>query len=192
MGYRNFFYLVERTYINRIKDLTYEEIQSYYTEIDGKGLDAEEDDRYVSLWDVIPSMNDRKPIYEFGKLYYCDTAQKIMDKGVPLFTNPNTQEHFSEEVPFVCGREALIEAIECWRKKILHNIEEDINKNDEELVKKVRNNLSIRKMDFEKHLNIKDGEALNDSWFYEYTIFNMIHYLKTIDWDKYALIFVGY
>jgi hypothetical protein len=194
MGYRHYFYLVEKSYINKVKDLSYEEIQSYYTEIDGKGPDASEDEQYISLWDIIPSMNSRDPLFEFGKLYWCDTAQRIMDKGVPLFSNKDVQDRFSDEIPFLCGKEAMLEAIESYRTKLIGIWTEWEEKNDEELIKLIRNDLRSKKIDFNQNELITDPKEprLTKSWFYEYTIFNLIHQVKTLDWDKYALIFVGY
>ena len=33
--------------------------------------------------------------------------------------------------------------------------------------------------------------CLQDSWKYEYEMFNIIHCYKTIDWDKYYLVLTG-
>ena len=40
--------------------------------------------------------------------------------------------------------------------------------------------------------DIKDKYHITSSWVYEYTMFELIHLYKTIDWDKYYLIWLGY
>ena len=40
--------------------------------------------------------------------------------------------------------------------------------------------------------DINDKFHLTTSWTYEYTMFELIHLYKTIDWKKYYLIWLGY
>lgn len=108
MGYRHYFYKVNRSDVEKIKNLSINELKKEYGDTDG----------YVDIHELIP----QKQIHEFGKLYYDDTAIQLYETGKPLFNNEN----------------------------------------------------------------------VTHSWEYEYSIFNLIFLLKTIDWEKETILFYGW
>lgn len=104
MGYRHYFYKVNRSDVEKIKNLSINELKKEYGDTDG----------YVDIHELIP----QKQIHEFGKLYYDDTAIQLYETGKPLFNNEDVMECFDNYVPFVVGEEGLLKAIEIYRDKI--------------------------------------------------------------------------
>ncbi len=196
MGYRHYFFKADKKDVEMVMDLSYQQLKEKYADND-----------YIDLDNVI----SHEEIYDFGKLHYEDTAEQIYNTGKPLFMDKECMECFSDYKPYEVGKDGLIKAIEIYAKKVenyyrdllVDGVErivpifgftikdEDIKSND-----KARDLISdkIRTWShFDRY--IKPREKSNNvtcSWEYEYSIFNLIHLLKTIDWENETLLFYGY
>lgn len=197
MGYRHYFYKVNRSDVEKIKNLSINELKKEYGDTDG----------YVDIHELIP----QKKIHEFGKLYYDDTAIQLYETGKPLFNNEDVMECFDDYVPFVVGEEGLLKAIEIYRDKIkryykslLVDGEEriipvfgyKIKDKDIKSIDKIKEYLQRKICIWEHSEGIidinKSNENVTHSYEYEYLIFNLIFLLKTIDWEKETILFYGW
>lgn len=190
MGYRNYLYKIEKRKVKEFRNLTKEELTKKYGNLD--------DENHVWLFDVLGK--DIETIFEFGKLYWDDTILRIESTGEPLFTNEEVQEEFQDFAPYLVGKKALLEAITIYNNKIKEMYQHLFD--EKEKCKTTEEKLAI----FEEHckeykrwwdrlyvLNIEDNDnKICNSWLYEHLIFELVHQLKTIDFDKYDLIFLGY
>ncbi|MBO7250218.1 MAG: hypothetical protein J6V42_02975 [Clostridia bacterium] len=206
MGYRHYFYKVKKADVEAVKDMTYEQLLKY---AEAYGC--------MNEWDKEKSVdfNDDKflnktEIHEFGKLYWDDTAERIYNKGVPLFTIAETQEYFSDYVPYIVGKEGLLEAISIYQEKVLKYYKDllvdgeerrlplgitltvDDVKSIDKLVEHIRD--KIQSISYRGLANIDEDNKwqVTTSWEYEHSIFNLVHILKSIDWEQDTVLFYGW
>ena len=202
MGYRHYMYIVPRNVVDAIKHLTYAELETYarehgYTEKDDEGT-------WVNLHRIV---GDEK-FFEFGKYY--ENADNIEALGEPLFANEETQKEFEDYRPYVVGRDAVLCAIEDYRKKIIkwyadllmtqeqydesHDPWERRIKQEE----RIKRHLENQKDEWENSFGIvaintnMESKKIVRSWLYEYEIFELVHQMKIMDWEKNALVFYGW
>ena len=195
MGYRHYFYKCKKEDIARIREKTLAELEEYAKE---KGAE-------LCLLD--DSFLPQEEVFEFGKLYYEDTAEQIYGTGVPLFSHKEVMEEFSDFVPYEVGKQGLLKAIEIYHKKI-KDYYEDLSKDgttqilpfgielprpDITSADKIKEHIKEKLFWIEYKVNIDEAKkTLTDSWQYEDTIFNLVFLLKTIDWEKETLLFYGW
>lgn len=199
MGYRNYIASIPREEWNKIKNFSKEELFKY------KNEDLS-DEGHVGVYDVAT-----KRIYELGK--YVDTFPKKFFK--PVFTNKELQKYFTEENDFyLVGRRFLEAVINDYALKI-KNYYNDLLKdfltnekyprlkdpkeaNPESVYKALKH---IESMAFEwgcspfsdnPPYELYNGEAVTNSWKYEYAQFELVRIYKTFDWKKNVLIYYGY
>lgn len=195
MGYRHYFYLVKKSDVEKSNNIVFDELKRQYGDADG----------YIDFDKVFP----RTEVFEFGKLYYEDTAERIYNTGEPLFGDKDCQEYFEDYYPFVVGKEGLLEAIKIYKEKVINayqsllgdgqevqyplgiTMTEDISEHD-----KMKNFVKSRLLWIQKY-HFEDIDETNKykvskSYIYEHAIFNLIHLLKVIDWDNETILFYGW
>lgn len=202
MGYRHYFYLIEKQEVQNIKRMTYEQLLQY-VELHG----WESDDDWFSLMDVF----NQKKIFEFGKLYWDNTADRIYSTGVPLFDRLEVQNSFSDYRPYIVGKSGLEMAIQIYKEKILNYFKSLVK---EDTIPENILALSVKPNDLkldvvcdavqEKILrwsNVfgtcpvnmdEESETISNSWLFEYQIFELVRLYKSLDWDKYTVLFYGW
>lgn len=205
MGYRHYFYEANTADCTAVKDMTYEQLAEYCKEKWPKSLDEDDGRAWLNIHEIL----EQKEVFEFGKLYWDDTADRIYDKGVPLFEVKETQEAFSDYVPYRMGKEGLLEAINIYKEKVINYYNdllvdgaiqrlpfgmslkrEDIKSMDKLLehiydMIKWWGNFGVLDLD-ENH------ERISKSWLYEHQVFELVRLYKSIDWDKKCLLFYGW
>ena len=195
MGYRHYFYIVKKSDVEKCNNIVFDELKRQYGDADG----------YIDFDKVFP----RTEVFEFGKLYYEDTAERIYNTGKPLFGDKDCQEYFEDYYPFVVGKEGLLEAIKIYKEKVINayqsllgdgqevqyplgiTMTEDISEHD-----KMKNFVKSRLLWIQKY-HFEDIDETNKykvskSYIYEHAIFNLIHLLKVIDWDNETILFYGW
>ena len=191
MGYRYYFYKVKLNDVNKIKYLSLNELEEVFYNND--------DDEYYDFDKVI----DKKEVFEFGKLYLDNTAELIYSTGVPLFFNSDIIRVFEYYRPYVVGKKGLLKAIEIYQYKIIKYLEDCMLDTYDEFSKKPvssKNKIEediVNRWKYWKgkdvlNLNEENKELITNSWLYEYSIFNLVHLLKTIDWEKETILFCGW
>lgn len=197
MGYRHYFYKVKKADVDKIKGLN-------VTELKAKFGDEDED---VSMFNA--EMLPRAEVFEFGKLYWDNTADRIYKKGVPLFDNEETQNYFDDYVPYIVGKEGLREAIkiyhenvvECYKsllgdgrtiRYILGIIIKKAKINEYKKMEKFINDRLFWVERFFEDTDENNPYQVSASYCYEHSIFNLVHLLKTIDWGNETILFYGW
>lgn len=205
MGYRHYFYLVKKSEVDKIKDMTFDELFEYAKTC---GAEFYEDENWFNWEDE--KIFESIEVFEFGKLYWDDTAERIYNTGVHLFNDKKLQEYVDDYVPYVVGKEGLLEAIKIYQEKIVKYYTDlltdgqDYNgplgltfrKEDVKSADKIIEHFTdkIRSLSYRDIANIDEGDrwSVTTSWEYEHSIFNLVHLLKTIDWEKETLLFYGW
>ena len=92
--------------------------------------------------------------------------------------------------------------LEAYKEKVLSILEDDLidtpesgvwdKKTSEEKMKEVcKEKISWIKRGYCYDLDLESNH-IQCSWLYEYTIFNLIHWYKTIDWNNEIVMFYAY
>ncbi len=207
MGYRHYMCIVERKRIEEIKNLSVDELKAY---AESNGIcDEDDEDNSFSAYSFIMALHSRNIFHEFGKYY--ENAENIYKLGMPLFTNKETQDCFDDFVPYVVEQDAVLCAVEDYRQKIIEwykkllMTQEEYDASLEWFEERKLTQEQRVRMHLEKQLgewenkfgytaidtNMK-SDRIVASWLYEYEIFELVHRLKTMDWDKNTLLFLGW
>lgn len=194
MGYRHYFYLVKKSDVEKCNNIVFSELKRQYGDIDGD----------MDLDKIIPQTE----IFEFGKLYYDNTAERIYNTGKPLFGDKDCQEYFEDYYPFVVGKNGLLEAIKIYKEKIISayksllgdgeevvyplgiTMTEDISEHDK--MKRFVDDRIFWIQNYFEDIDETNKYAVSASYMYEHLIFNLIHLLKVIDWDNETILFYGW
>lgn len=194
MGYRHYFYLVKKSDVEKCNNIVFNELKRQYGDIDGD----------MDLDKIIPQTE----IFEFGKLYYDDTAERIYKTGKPLFGDKECQEYFEDYYPFVVGKDGLLEAIKIYKEKVISayqsllgdgqevqyplgiTMTKDISEYDK--MKNFVNDRIFWIQNYFEDIDETNKYKVSVSYMYEHSIFNLIHLLKVIDWDNETILFYGW
>lgn len=177
MGHRHFMYKVSIDLVNEIKSMTYEELAERFKS------NNEEDQGSFHLGNL-----PKEEICEFGRIYWDDTVERIISKGVPLFERNEVMKELSDYEPYVVGKTGLLEAIDIYQNKVI-SIYKDLlvdNQDGKASVKQQKHLQCILnewEQGFAINLNEKQ-KRITSSWKYEYVLFELTRLLKTIDFDK--------
>ena len=187
MGYRNYLYTIPKKNVNKVRKINLKELEEQYGDEEG----------YVNSNDVL---KDMKCIFEYGKLYWDDTIERIHNTGEPLFLDEEVQEKFCDEDIYLVRKDALKVTIEIYENKIKKMYEELLNNenlSDEEIKAKYEEHIkdynSWWRTNWRSVINLDENDGcICNSWLYEHQIFELVRLYKTIDFEEYDLIFLGY
>lgn len=204
MGYRHYFYLVDIEECDKVKDMTYAEFVKHLKENTPEAVEQDDEGAWVNFHRAL----NQKEIFEFGKLYYEDTDEKIYSHGEPLFSINDTQEYFEDYQPYRMGKDGLLEAIKIYEEKIINYYEDllkdgavqilpfgiEVPRDDIKSVGKLKEHAEdmVRRWKWGAINLDEDRDAITTSWLYEHQIFELVRLYKAIDWDKKCLLFYGY
>lgn len=205
MGYRHYFYLVNIEDCDAVRNMTYTQLAEHCKEKYPDSYDNSDDEPYINFHDIL----NQTEIFEFGKLYWDDTADRIYSHGMPLFSNAETQSEFDDYRPYRMGKDGLLQAIQIYQNKVISYYEgllvdgavqrlpfgisielEDI-KSIDKLVEHIQDEIKWWKI--LGVLDLDEGnERISKSWLYEHQVFELVRLYKSIDWDKKCLLFYGW
>lgn len=204
MGYRHYFDVVDITEVERVKGMTYAELLKYCKDKHPEAVEEDAD----GVWVDAHHMLGQGTIFEFGKLYYEDTAERIYKHGVPLFDIEDTQEYFEDYAIYRMGKDGLLEAIKIYEQKIIKHYEDllkdgavqilpfgiELPRDDIKSVDKLKEHAEdmLRWWQWGAINLNEDSDAISSSWLYEHQIFELVRLYKAIDWSKKCLLFYGY
>lgn len=196
MGYRHYFYLVDKSEVEKVRDMDMKSLTEYAKQ---QGTELFEEDGGGFYFDDNAFMN-KTEVFEFGKLYWDDTAERIYKTGLPLFSRPEVQNEFEDYIPFVVGKSGLLEAIKIYQEKALAYYK-GLKVDDEDDFARLTSEQKIKehiqgKIKYLSHgiANLDESKqwCVSNSWEYENAVFNLVHLLKVIDWSKQTLLFYGW
>lgn len=216
MGYRNYFYLVPKNIVNDIQNLDTEKDlanyiinSNYFNEkekkVAQKCIDKNDfEDFYIGIYDF------GEELHEFGKLYFDgDTYEAITYNGEDLFKKGSELAEVYEDFDAkIVGKEALKKVAECYKDKVIRFYQDSLL-SPEELEQKYPDNPFLNKRTvFDKLkdnaeeqlfllkdcLNLDENQKYNivNDLLYEHLMFELVHQLKTIDFEKYDIIECGW
>jgi hypothetical protein len=207
MGYRHYFYKVKKADVEAVKDMSYNELLEY-AQANNVAIDEWDGEEYLNFLDS--KFLNQVEVHEFGKLYWDDTAERIYNKGVPLFTNKETQEQFDDYAPYVVGKDGVLEAISIYQEKVLNYYKDllvdgekrripfgvtltvDDVKSIDKVLELIRDKIvSITRRGL-ADIDEKNKWQVTRSWEYEHSIFNLVHILKSVDWETETILFYGW
>jgi len=213
MGYRNYFGIIEKEEADKVLNASHEEQIQFcveYIRNDWKSDPeyAEEQvkeflERDTVDYYIIKHYLNPTEIHECGKYFDYDIS-KLIKEDCRDYSDDDTEFCIVQpKALLVCAEHYKQNAVKWWK-----NIITSIDMTDEEIKEDWKNYPEGRpniKEKLEWHVreledksidvldtNIKHKYRITSSWMYEYTMFELIHLYKTIDWDKYYLIWMGY
>lgn len=211
MGYRQYFYEVDKQKVEGLRKCKTE--QELYDFCIANGIECSkyEDDDEISFY--CPLYRLGKELFEFGKHY--ENASDIYEHGDSLFTSDELKERYQDYGAIICDEKAILCAIEWQKQRIIKNYENLVNNtftnqyerrrypkdiDDKELhyqrlLNHCKEYLDYWKPDFECYGVIntnKEDDCVTNSWLYEHTIFDLVRIYKTFDWENKCLLFMGW
>lgn len=200
MGYRHYFFEVNIADCYIVKHLEYSEFMEYCKEKWPKSYECYEyDDGEVEEYLNFHEILDQKCIFEFGKLYWDDTAERIYACGQPLFDKEETQRYFQDYEPYMMSKEGILTAIEIYKAKVINYYKSLLvdDKDYKALTSsgKMKEHVDDMLFWWEKMhvLDLDENrETISGSWKFEHQIFELVRLYKSIDWKEKCLLFYGY
>lgn len=192
MGYRNFIGLVDKGLLSEVRHLSIDVLNTVY----GKEGDVDGNPIF-RVYDI-----EDRVIHAFGTLSKVD-SDRIIDGGELLFTNEGTQKSQEYYEAYVIGKQGLLNVIELYRDKVIAHFENllvddsPFALNPSSSSEKSRRYVAGMLNDWTCEMNNpillhEKWDEISNSHRYEYYIFELVRQLKTIDFDRYDLIFYGY
>lgn len=202
MGYRYYFVKIPKSEVEKVRDMSVEQLFTYGIEscLNDYNLFSNKDSAEEFLNHLF--YNDRflhrKDMYDLGKMYWDDSAEKIHGHH-ELFNDPKVREIFADNEMYVVGKEGLIRAIEVYKQKIVdyykNLLVDDFTFKKRTSAQKIQEHLEdvLEELRFKDFLDLDPNtkNILTWSWKYEYEIFNLVHILKIMDWEKDTLLMIG-
>lgn len=192
MSYRNYIAVVDKESLDKIRNLPYDELIEKYG-----------DEGYLSEYTFKDKGIEIKRILEIGgKALYKENNTKLKECLSPVFSDNKINEVLNNDSEFMLGNKKLLEnIIEIYRKSVVEYYTDiqNIDKIREIYFDPTINHLKYfitqcknKVFEFSEKWFVSDNDdILHYTWQYEYDIFNLIYILKTFDWNKNYLLWIG-
>ena len=211
MGYRQYFYEVDKSKVDGIRQCKTEEELYDFCVKNGIYCDKDEDDDETYYY--MPVYKLGRVLFEFGKDYEND--DEIYKHGDSLFTSNELNERYSEYSAIICDENAILCAIEWQKQHIIKMYENLVNNTFEESYERYAypNAIDEKELHYQRLLRHckdhlfwwnpeygdytaintdKEKDKIAESWLYEHTIFDLVRIYKTFDWENKCLMFCGW
>lgn len=201
MGYRQYFYEVDKNIIDGIQNCKTEvDLHSFCVE---NNLHCEKYEDGDTVEYYMPLYKLGKEVFEFGKYY--ENSGAMYKCGAELFSSEELRKTYEDYAPIICGKDSVRCAIE-WQKEHIINIYEDLLKEksddvfdersqSERIIQHCKSHLRWWKPQFGDYTAYdlsNEKENLVSSWLYEHTIFDLVRIYKTFDFTSKSLLFMGW
>ena len=190
MSYRNYICSVDKKSLGKIRNLSYDKIIKQYG-----------DNGYISEYTFENKGIEIKRILEIGgQAVYKENMLLIKECLSFVFSDDKVNKALNNDSEFMLGDKKLLKnIIEIYRKLVIDFYEKDIN-----IIREMYRDSNINYLnyfitrcenkvsEFSTNQFVSDNDnILHCTPQYEYDIFNLIYILKTFDWDKNYLLWVG-
>lgn len=150
-------------------------------------------------------------LFKFGS-NDIDIINIVKPLSLELFVKKELNEYYKDYNYRICNKKTLLAIIEYFRNIIVDNFKNLLNSSE----KDIKNYIEDKVDEWDKKsetLNIKNtfeneekeeqynqlyypydlssNNKIVSSWLYEYEIFELVHILKTFDWENYNILFFG-
>lgn len=197
MGYRQYFYGVDKLIIDGFRQCKTEE--ELYNFCISNGIECYKDENDCEIHYYCPLYKLGKEVFGFGKYY--ENSDKLYEHGDSLFMSQELNERYSDYGAIICDKEAIKCAIE-WQIERITQIYEDLLKeksgddwNEESQFDRLKEHVNDYLIWWKNNrvfdLN-DDADRLTNSWIYEHTIFDLVRLYKTFDFERRTLLFCGW
>ena len=192
MGYRNYIAVVDKESLHKISNLSYDEVMKTYG-----------DEGYISEYTFEDKGIEIKRILEISEIVsYKENSTRLKACLSPVFSDNKINEVLNNDGEFMLGNKKLLEnIIEIYRKSVVEYYTDiqDIDKIREIYFDSTKDHLKYfitqcknKVSEFSENWFVSDNDnILHYTWQYEYDIFNLIYILKTFDWNKNYLLWIG-
>lgn len=188
MGYRHYMYVISKETVYTIQSMQLDELGKSYHD------DGEDSFRIHNL--------PIEMLHNFGEMD-SDSAERIYQIGIPLFADKDVMRELENYKPYIVGKQGLIESINIYREKVINyykGLQEDtVNEyfTDENRTSIEKQEAHVQNIlrEWERFppINLNENvEVITSSWKFEYSIFELVRKLKTIDFDKNTILFFGF
>ena len=184
MGYRFYLYKIKKAELERVRDISLKEMIEKY-----------EKDDYVGF----ESVAEIEYLHELGKRN--DIKEQIASPEKEFFTSKEVMDYFWEHDIYIVGKDELLKIIEFYQDIVVRYLEDCLidtrNEYTDELITsevKTKRDVEQELRDWKQKHVLNLYESCSDISFchtYRYAIFNLVHYLKTIDWKTQTLVLYG-
>lgn len=193
MSYRYRFHSVPKTEIEKIRKCTTNVQLCLWAEKQGyKVKTYDENDRYMTIYDI------GKEIYEFGTDE--EWAYEIQEKNESIFSSEELKELYIDYQPVICSQNDFLSVINAYKQKIINYYKS--------LLIQTKDSVCTPENKQRKHIEDilyewdngyccpidtdMSHNRINNSWLYEYSIFELVRLYKTFDWENDELILLGW
>lgn len=196
MGYRHYFVLVEKSELEKLRKLSMDDLKNEFDKLSkevGK-LFLDFEDYFWSRFS--PLFGDDKIIHELGKLYFCDTEERLLKFTKPInFENKEVEKRLTQDHRLVLGtKETLMEYGKICFEKVIAYKETQLNQFDD-LQEPIKRDLNMDIIDLREAIkNFECISYFDASWDYKTAGIKMstlVHY-NLIDFEKYELLLVAW
>ena len=190
MGYHHYIFSIDKSVVEEIKDMTIDELEARFSVTNGQP------NGYFYHRDL-----PTEELYELGK--YIEFAEEVRNCGTRLFTREDTHEALEDYDMYVVGKEGLHKIIEVFKGYVIKHYESLLvdDSEDDLWVDTPRTAEQKQKLYVEGKLRAwkrgiaidlnEDSEVLTQSWTYEYSLFELVRILKSMDFENKTILFYG-
>lgn len=194
MGYCNYIATMDKEVVAELREKTLEQFLMDYAQ--GR--------EYLPVY-RLPTL---EVVFEMGKYVEKEFLDPMKGENpTQLFESVDMSNEYEDEAIYVVGKEGLIALINAYRKRVIscyknlltpsESVESEHDKEETlEMKMKIFAEKRIFYWDNEyvDYLDMDEARPHNLSrfWDYEYMIFNLIHLLKTVDWEAKDLVLYGW
>lgn len=187
MSFRHSLYIMNNDEIDTIRPLTKEELY----ELKDSKVEKDGGDNYLPFDDIYDRM---EKVFEFGTIQD-DMSSTLEDFSQHPFSHESMKDKHVDYDLQVFGKEGLIHIIRCYEKKIQAWYktllkDDGIDGFDARSVK-LEIEGKIRQFDNCVDTDLDNKYTLSKSYYFEHSIFTLVHILKTVNWEKESILIFG-
>lgn len=186
MGYRYHFAIVDK---EKAKMLSIKSPESFLPDVSSEDYDEELCEK-TAFYEMVENELDAVEDFDLGQISIPEEAKIHTSR---FFTNDKTAELFEHyEACLIFNAQPIEAVIEYMRQQILKDYQECLE-NENLRLAKIHRKVQEWTAEFCKPYNTSpDSKYIVHSNSFEYQIFELVRFLKTIDWETQSVIYFGW
>lgn len=194
MGYRHYFYSIPKTELEEIKKCKTNKEYCDWAESKGYKVDRYDEEPWLAPYNLC-----NKEIYEFGK--YVDWAFEMQEKNESIFGSEELIKQYEDYTPVICTQDDFLFVINKYKENVIKYYKGLLEENKYSKLsfeERWKHHIEGQIMEWDNNFGIYpinidlSKERINDSWLYEYAIFELVRQYKIFDWEHNALVLIGW
>lgn len=191
MGYRNYLYIANKKDVNKIRNMTKEELWEFH------GQKPIDDEPFPYWGDVLDKIGAEEAL-ELGK--YIDYQDKLKPFLKPFFRNKEIHQNYNEDSEFLIAKPEILQTLATIFK-------EKVQAHYQDLMQEKSSDEFDKRSQFDRLLNSARSNlmwseyldqlpnnkyALGGGWLYEHEVFSILYLMRIFNRKKQCLIYLGY